>query len=113
VDLDGFPRLDAFRDRMRAHFGRRASLSVLEVRIDGERIGFVPRELIFRPDQIAGDGSGDSQGATLPGESTGYRVVWFACRQHTPPIWLPMAYYDLRYPPGCPENDTHQPEYVP
>ena len=111
-DVLGFPHTDVFRDRLRHYFGQHAELNVLEIWVADESIGYVTRERINRPDGTAGDTTGDSQGATLPGESTGYRAVWFVCREHTPPIWLPMAYYDLRYRPDCPQDAKHQAEYV-
>jgi hypothetical protein len=113
VDVSDLPRADAFRTRMRSHFQAQPELKILEVRIGSEVIGYVTHEKIFEPAMTAGAGSGDSQGATLPGESTGYRVVWFTCRKHQPTIWIPMAYYDPRYPPSCPEKQDHKVEYAP
>ena len=111
--LPGTPRTDEFRDLVRERFADRPSLDELQIHsAAGEVIGFVTRARISEPDRTAGEGSGDSQGATLPGESTGYRAVWFRCSDHTPPIWLPLAYYDPRYPPACPENPVHKTEYA-
>jgi hypothetical protein len=110
--LPGPLHADEFRDLVRRHFADRPDLDTLEIRsADGEHIGFVTRDQISKPDRTAGEGLGDSQGATLPGESTGYRVVWFRCKRHHPAIWVPMAYYDQRYPPRCPQDPVHETEY--
>jgi hypothetical protein len=112
VGIPSLLRTDVFRSTMRSSFKDHPELESLEVLIDSKFVGYVTREKIFEPARTAGDGAIDSQGATLPGDSTGYRVVWFTCKQHQPTIWIPMAYYDLRYPPSCPENPDHNVDYA-
>ena len=112
--LQGSPKVDQFRDQARERFAKHPGLDALEIRsADGQFVGFVTKARISEPDRTAAEAPGDSQGATLPGESTGYRVVWFQCHDHAPPIWIPLTYYDLRYPPDCPENLAHKTKYVP
>jgi hypothetical protein len=112
--LPGFPKTDQFRDLVRRRFAEQPGLDALEVRTEtGESVGYVTKARISEPDRTAAEGPGDSQGATLPGESTGYRVVWFKCSDHAPAIWIPQAYYDPRYPAACPQNPVHKTEYVP
>lgn len=111
--VTGSPHADEFRDLVRQHFADHPDADALEIRTaDGQQVGFVARDQISRPDRTAAAGSGDSQGATLPGEPTGYRAVWFKCEKHNPVIWVPMTYYDQRYPPSCPADPVHKTEYV-
>jgi hypothetical protein len=109
-ELDELLPLDTFRDRARARLENEPDVDGLEVIYLGESVGFTTRGKLAAPDATAGAGFGDSQGATLPGESTGYRVVWFRCVQHR--IWVPASCYDPRRPPECPRGSSDVMEYV-
>lgn len=100
-ELDGMWPVDKLRDRVRDYFGKHADVAELEVIYLGQTVGFAKRAALSGPDQTLGLDWSDSQGATLPGEATGYRAVWFKCKKHK--IWVPAAYYDARFPPSCPK----------
>jgi hypothetical protein len=103
---------DTLRDALRDQFGEHPEFDELEVvTSDGHTIGFVKRAAVSQPDRTAGAQWSDSQGASLPGESTGYRPVWFTCKQHD--AWIPVAYYDERYPPSCPKDPADVMEFAP
>ncbi|MEU8007915.1 hypothetical protein AB0B66_42730 [Catellatospora sp. NPDC049111] len=77
----------------------------VEVRLDGQRLGLSSRRALDRLAGTAGGDEstsfGDGDRASLPGESTQYRALRYACPADACPREAFRSFHDARFLPLC------------
>lgn len=107
VDLGGsrLPTARRLRETITDELRRRPDLDVIEVRLDGERLGVSSRVALQRLEGRAGGGETPSFGAgdraSLAGESTQYRALHYVCTMAGCTDEAFQSFHDARFPPKC------------
>jgi hypothetical protein len=107
LDVGPDSRADEVSDDLAEVFRKDPTLTAVMIRIDGRNVGVSTPARVRRAVGTASrsyDGLGSSEGATLPGRSTRYRPIWFACPRHGERV--AKSFYDERYIPLCPKDQS-------
>lgn len=109
LDVEPDTRADEVRDTLEELFRKERMLSGVMIRVDGHDIGLSTPEKLYGSIGTAGGGDNNEIGSadrgSLPGLSTWYRPVWFACPDCG--ARNARAFYDERDIPVCP-NPSHK-----
>lgn len=103
-DFDESVTLLEARRELMALFATSPNVDRVLIRINGEDVGVAPRDKAGKDPGVAGTdaapaGLGASDGATLPGDSSEYRLVQFRC--HSCGRLFQCSYFDERFVPEC------------
>ncbi len=94
----------AVADLLEDILGRFPDVETMELVVGGRRAALTSRSFLTRTFVApAGDkGTGDGDGATVPGASTRYTALRYACTKSGCAGEVYAAYHDDRYCPACP-----------
>jgi hypothetical protein len=111
VDLAGVPTIDEAQFVLREHFAIPGAASAVTVRVGATTVGVVTRRgLAEFEGTAAGDGGavayqvGAGERAGLPGRSTRFRLLRFACSDAKCDSEAYRIHYDLDDLPRCPQS---------